>query len=389
MAPWSRKGDNAVKIRLQRSIVGTLAACAQLLAAPDSVAQPKDIGQIPSAQISASAQPAPITQPKSRWLPVPWSELPGLHDDPLFEAWNAWLKSCEKPQTVFAQVCSEVRRMSITSRDEQINWLKTRLQAYRVEAHVADEAGLLTAYFEPVLQGSRTATPEFKVPLYRPPAGQAPNKPWFSRKDIDNLPEARAALQGREIAWVADPIDALVLHIQGSGRIQLAATPGAQQIRLAYAGTNGQPYKSVGRWLLDQGEISDATWPGIKAWVVQNPLRLQELLWANPRVVFFREEAVNAADTQTGPRGAQGVSLTPGRSIAVDPGSIPYGTPVWLSSAGPQLSLNKLVIAQDTGSAITGAVRADYFAGIGAEAGELAGRLKQPLKLWVLWPKTP
>ena len=104
-------------------------------------------------------------------------------------------------------------------------------------------------------------------------------------------------------------------------------------------------------------------------------------------MVFFREEALSASDADAGPRGAQGVALSAGRSIAVDPGSIPYGTPVWISSAGPQTQLQQLVIAQDTGSAITGAVRADYFAGSGAQAGELAGRLKQPLQMWVLWPK--
>jgi membrane-bound lytic murein transglycosylase A len=268
--------------------------------------------------------------------------------------------------------------------------------SYRVEALQGEDAGLLTGYFEPIFQGSRTPGGDFKVPLHRPPQLLNVRKPWFSRKEIDTLPEAQAALKGREIVWLADPIDALVLHIQGSGRIQLAspnaaAGAGPQQIRLAYAGTNDQPYKSVGRWLLDQGEVRDATWPGIKAWVDQNrqnPARVQELLWSNPRVVFFREEALTDGDPQGGPRGAQGVPLTPGRSIAVDPGSIPYGTPVWLASSGPQTVLNKLVIAQDTGSAIVGAVRADYFAGIGAEAGELAGRLKQALKLWVLWPKT-
>ena len=112
---------------------------------------------------------------------------------------------------------------------------------------------------------------------------------------------------------------------------------------------------------------------------------MQEMLWSNPRYVFFREEPL--PDVDTGPRGAQGVPLTPGRSIAVDPQSIPYGTPVWLSSTGPQTSLNRLVLAQDTGTAIVGAVRADWFAGWGPEAGELAGRLKQPLRLWVLWPR--
>ncbi len=144
---------------------------------------------------------------------------------------------------------------------------------------------------------------------------------------------------------------------------------------------------SIGRWLLEQGAIRDATWPGIKSWAMRNPQRVQELMWANPRVIFFREEGLPPQDAAFGPRGAQGVPLTPGRSIAVDPASIPYGTPVWLTSPGPTANLRKLVLAQDTGSAITGAVRADYFAGWGAQASELAGRLKQPLKLWVLWPK--
>jgi len=156
---------------------------------------------------------------------------------------------------------------------------------------------------------------------------------------------------------------------------------------LAFAATNDQPYRSVGRWLLDQGLVRDASWPGIKAWLAQNPQRVQELLWSNPRVVFFREEALSELDAAFGPRGAQGVALTPGRSIAVDPLSIPYGTPVWMASQGPQTSLQKLVLAQDTGSAITGAVRADYFAGWGPQAADLAGRLRQPLQLWALWPK--
>ena len=160
---------------------------------------------------------------------------------------------------------------------------------------------------------------------------------------------------------------------------------------LAFAGSNEQPYQSVGRWLLDRGLIRDASWQGIKAWIVSaqqsNPRLVQEMLWSNPRYVFFREEVRSAADADLGPRGAQGVPLTAGRSIAVDKDSIPYGTPVWLASAGPNGSLQRLVFAQDTGSAIVGAVRADYFAGTGAEAGDFAGRMKQGLRLWVLWPR--
>ena len=156
---------------------------------------------------------------------------------------------------------------------------------------------------------------------------------------------------------------------------------------MAFAGTNDHPYQSIGRWLLDQKLTKDATWPGIKSWIAQNPRRTQELLAQNPRFVFFKEEALNGAEALLGPKGAQGVPLTPGRSIAVDPGSIPYGTPVWLSSQGAQVSLQRMVLAQDTGSAIVGAVRADYFVGSGDAAGDMAGRLKQDMKAWVLLPR--
>jgi membrane-bound lytic murein transglycosylase A len=204
---------------------------------------------------------------------------------------------------------------------------------------------------------------------------------------METLPAARQALRGKELMYLADPVDAMVLHIQGSGLMNVTEPDGRQRmVRMAYAGTNDQPYKSIGRWLLDQNLIRDASWPGIKDWINRNPSRVNELLWQNPRVVFFKEEAL-PGENPPGPKGAQGVPLTAGRSIAVDRSSIPYGTPVWLRSQGPVTSLDKLVLAQDTGTAIVGAVRADYYAGSGPAAGELAGRMKQPLQLWVLWPK--
>ena len=332
--------------------------------------------------------PPPLMQGRSRWTPVRWVELPGFADDALNEAWNAWLKSCERPGPVFAALCPDVRRLSIASAGEQRGWMVQRLQPYRVEPLQGSSEGLLTGYYEPVIQASRQSAPGFGVPLYAPPAGIGRQKPWYSRQEIDTLPAARSALRGREIAYVADPLDALVLQIQGSGRLRLVEPDGSQRVvRLAYAATNDHPYRSVGSWLLQQGALRDASWPGIKAWAAQNPQRINELLWSNPRTVFFREEPLSELDAGFGPRGAQGVALTPGRSIAVDKESIPYGTPVWLASSGPLLNLQRLVLAQDTGSAITGAVRADYFAGWGTEAGELAGRLKQPLRLWALWPR--
>lgn len=336
----------------------------------------------------AAPLPLAISRARSRWVAVRWAELPGFRDDNLHEAWNAWLKSCERPLPVFAGLCPEIRLLSLASGFEQRSWMTRRLQPYRVETPVGAAEGLLTAYFEPVLQASRLARPEFPIPLYRPPERLAARKPWYTRKEMETLPEAKAALRGQEIAWLADPVDALLLQIQGSGRLQMLEPDGQQRtVRLAYAATNDQPYVSVGRWLLDQQLVRDASWPGIRSWVALNPQRVNDMLWSNPRTVFFREEALSEFEAGFGPRGAQGVPLTPGRSIAVDPQSIPYGAPVWLASKGPSAQLQRLVLAQDTGSAIVGAVRADYFVGWGAQAGDIAGSLKQPVRLWVLWPK--
>ena len=332
-----------------------------------------------------------IMQTHSRWVSVSWDQLPGLQQDSLGQAWRAWVKSCERSATMappLAALCPQAVALSGADNATQRAWMMRSLQPYRVESLQGESQGLLTAYYEPVFDASRTPSSAFNAPLFAPPTNLASRKPWYTRKEMDTLPEAKAALNGRALVYLADPVDALVLQIQGSGRIRVQQADGSfRTSRLAFAGTNDQPYKSVGKWLLDQGLVKDATWPGIKAWIARNPQRQQELLWSNPRVVFFREEALSETDADAGPRGAQGVALTAGRSIAVDPGSIPYGTPVWISSSGTQAQLQQLVIAQDTGSAITGAVRADFFAGSGAQAGELAGRLKQPLQMWALWPR--
>jgi membrane-bound lytic murein transglycosylase A len=370
------------------AIVGTLWGCAS--APPYNPAPPAAIGAAAPGALAGDTGPLPpaLQRGKSRWVPVRWADLPGFADDPLFEAWNAWIKSCERPGPSFAALCGDVRRLSIGTGEEQRAWMMQRLQPYRVEPLDGASEGLLTGYYEPLLDASRLPAPGYGVPLFRPPAGLSPSRPWYTRQQIDTLPEAQAALRGHEIAYLVDPIDALILQIQGSGRLRITEPDGSRHlVRLAFAGTNDQPYQSVGRWLLEQGATRDATWPGIRAWLAQNPQRMNQLLWSNPRFVFFREEPLSALDAAFGPRGAQGVALTPGRSIAVDAASIPYGTPVWLASSGPLVKLDRLVLAQDTGSAIVGAVRADYFAGSGPAAGELAGRLKQPLELWVLWPK--
>lgn len=369
-----------------------LTACSS----PEKKPTPQTAITPPKAPVQEAATapenaPTVLIKPKSRWLLASWSDLPGFNTDNFNEAWVAWRQNCARNLPNTQRLCADVRRLDGQPSALQKAWVMENFQPFRVEhlnAAAAPANGLLTAYYEPVFEASRTPRPGFEVPLYGVPANLKARSPWFSREEIAKLPAAQAALKGKEIAYIASPVDAMVLHIQGSGRLWLTERDGRRtQIRLAFAGTNQHPYQSIGRWLLDQNLTKDATWPGIKAWLAQNPRRINELMWRNPRFIFFKEEALLGAEALLGPKGAMGVPLTPGRSIAVDPGSIPYGSAVWLSSGGPQTSLNRLVFAQDTGSAILGAVRADYFVGSGDAAGEVAGRLKQDMTAWVLLPR--
>ncbi len=391
-------------------IVGSLVACGsgprqravvddEVRPSPSApaVATPRaDTPRASGALAGLPGTPSPQQTYRSRWVLASWSDLPGWPDDPLHEAWNAWLQNCERPGPLFGPLCPDVRQLLLASDDDRRLWMMAHLQPYRIETLDGATDGLLTSYYEPLLEASAQRRPGFEVPLYAPPEGLAElrraGRMWFTRQEIDTQPQAQEALRGREVAWLADPIDALVLHIQGSGRVRITNANGQVRVlRLAFAGSNEQAYQSVGRWLLDRGLIRDASWPGIKAWISStqssNPRLVQEMLWSNPRYVFFRPEQRNATDADLGPRGAQGVPLTPGRSIAVDKDSVPYATPLWLTSTGASANLQRMVFAQDTGSAIVGAVRADYFAGTGVEAGEWAGRVKQNLRLWALWPR--
>lgn len=329
---------------------------------------------------------------RARWVPVDWLDLPGWYDDRTAELWPALLRSCERPAPEWVPLCAEALRQPPATDATARDWLQKRLQPYRIEAvDGSGDAGLITGYFEPLIDATRTPRGAYRIPLHLPPPDLATRRPYWTRQQLDTLPAAQTSLRGRELAYVADPMDALILQIQGSGRLQVADSEGSRKlVRMAFAGHNEQPYKSVGRWLIDQGEMraEQASWPAIKGWAHKNPKRVNELLWSNPRVVFFREEPL--PDPAIGPRGAQGVPLTPGRSIAVDPQSIPYGTPVWLDTTEPLGStpMRRVVMAQDTGSAIVGGVRADFFWGWGEAAEQQAGRMKQPLKMWALWPRS-
>jgi membrane-bound lytic murein transglycosylase A len=382
-------------------ILGTLVAAVAALVACSSTAPAPPAATVPAPPRAADAQSPPvrddlgaatIERPHARWVAVRWSDLPGWDGDHVGEFWTAFLRSCERPAPAWLEACTKARQGGTGMRGEGAmrDWMQQQLRPYRIESLERDPVGLATGYFEPLVEASRAARRGFRFALYAPPADLATRSPYWTRKQLETLPAAQKSLRGNEIAWLRDRLDALLLQVQGSGRLVFVDDPGrpATIVRVAYAAHNDQPYRSVGRWLIEQGELraSDASWPAIRAWARQNPARVDEMLHSNPRFVFFREEPL--PDPALGPKGAQGVPLSPGRSIAVDPQSVPYGTPVWLDTTEPLATrpLRRLVVAQDTGSAIVGAVRADYFWGWGDDAEAAAGRMKQPLRMWALWP---
>ena len=242
------------------------------------------------------------------------------------------------------------------------------------------QEALFTGYFEPELNGSMHPTDRFRYPLYRMPDEARDANPWLTRREILTGEAMRG--RGLEIAWVDDPVELFFLQIQGSGRIRL---PGGRMLRVGYGGANGHPYRSIGAELVRRGIYSahQVSAQVIRSWVRRNPVAGAELLMHNPSYVFFRE--VRLATDSTGPLGAMNRPVTALRSIAVDPAFTPLGAPVWLEKDG-QGKMRRLMIAQDTGSAIKGAQRADIFFGTGDAAGQAAGRLRDPGRMLVLLP---
>jgi membrane-bound lytic murein transglycosylase A len=373
---------------LVAGILGIAAGCA-VPAPPETDANATTAAVVPV--LAKMREPIAITRARSRWMPVSWSELPGWSDDRTRELWPALLAGCVRPADGWARVCKLASALQPADDAQARDFLQRTLQPYRVESLAGDSTGMATGYFEPYLSASRVPRGAMQVALWRPPADLATRKPWWTREQLDTLPAARASVRGHEIAYVADPLDALLVQVQGSGRLRITEADGRERLlRLAYAGHNDHTYRSIGRWLVEHGELraEEASWDTIRDWARRYPKRINEMLWSNPRVVFFREEPL--PDESVGPRGAQGAPLTPCRSVAVDPLSVPYGSVLWLDTTEP-LSvqpLRRAVMAQDTGSAIVGAVRVDYFWGWGAHAEQQAGRMKQPLRLWALWPRS-
>lgn len=355
--------------------------------------------------MSAPPKPAPAG-PILR--PVLFAALPGWQQDDLREAWPAFHSTCDamarKPE--WKEGCVAARLVDPADGPAIRQFFETYFTPWQVFNPDGSDNGLVTGYYEPLLRGARRRGGNFQIPLYRTPddlltvdlssiypelkgmrlRGRLSGKkvvPYAARADITET----GMLNGSELVWVDNAVDAFFLQVQGSGRIQLADS--GETVRLAYADQNGFPYKSIGRYLVDRGELSmdQASAQGIKAWAAAHPGRLPELLNANPSYVFFREEKL--PDPSKGPKGALGVPLTPLRSIAIDPKFVPLGAPVFLSTeaATVEPTLHRLVMAQDTGGAISNAVRADFFWGFGAEAGEKAGRMKQRGMMWVLLPR--
>lgn len=239
---------------------------------------------------------------------------------------------------------------------------------------------LFTGYYEPELDGSLRPTPRYRYPVYREPRAAKVSNPWLTRREIETGDFMRG--KGHEIAWVDDPVELFFLQIQGSGRIRL---PDGSRIRVGYGGSNGHEYRSIGVELVRRGifDVHQVSAQVIKNWVKRNPEKGRELLFHNPSYVFFRR--IDHIPAESGPLGAMNRPVTPKRTIAVDPAYVPLGAPVWVEKEGAS-SFNRLMVAQDTGSAIKGPQRADIFFGTGDAAGRAAGRLRDPGRMVVLLP---
>lgn len=250
---------------------------------------------------------------------------------------------------------------------------------------VALGTGLLTGYYEPELRAALAPDARFRTPLRAPPPGLGPGALLPPRAEIE-----AGALDGLALplAWVEDPADAFFLQVQGSGRLRL---PGGTVLRIGYAGRNGQPYRAIGRILIERGAVprEAMSMQAIRAWLAAAaPEEARALLRENPAYVFFR--VTGGVPPEQGPVGTLGVPLRPGRSLAVDPAEVPLGAPVWVEARDPVdgSPIRRLAVAQDTGGAIRGRARGDLFFGWGPEAEARAGRMQdRAARFWVLLPR--
>ncbi|WP_148714931.1 murein transglycosylase A [Chitinolyticbacter meiyuanensis] len=343
----------------------------------------------------------PTSQPVARYQLTDWSALPQTADTDLVAGFDAWRRHCSKArESAFKPVCADAAKIAPDAAAIRA-FLQSRLTPYALRNDDGSDSGLITGYYEPVYPGSRERSAAASVPVYGVPddlitvelasiypelkgkrlRGRVEGRKLVPYPDAGTI--QREGLATPALAWLTDPVDLQFMQVQGSGRVRLAD---GSELRLGYADQNGHPYKPVGRWLVEQGVLpaSEVSMQSIRQWARANPTRLAELLASNPSFVFFR----TLPASNDGPIGAMGVALTAGYSLAIDPKAVPLGSPMLIATTTPDgAPLQRLAAAQDTGGAIRGQVRADFFYGTGDAAGELAGRMKQPGKLWLLWPK--
>lgn len=365
----------------------------------------------PPAAAPPEPTPPPVAAPAAaavaQFRPAGWQDLPGWQEDDPSAAWSALLASCSAlgAREQWRQVCTAAALITKPSREAARRFFEQSFTPYQVISAEDGEEGLITGYYEPLLRGSRTRSSRYRFPVYGVPddlivvelaglypelksmrlRGRLEGRKLVPYPDRAGIEGAETPLRGKEIAWVDDEIDLFFLQIQGSGRIQLDT---GETMRVGYAEQNGHPYRSIGRILVQRGELAleQASMQSIKAWARSNPDKTSALLNANGSYVFFRELPA----TGSGPPGSLGVPLTARRSIAVDRRHVPLGAPVFIATTWPNTKrpLNRLMLAQDTGGAIRGPVRADFFWGHGEGAAREAGRMKQRLRMWLLLPNT-
>ena len=381
-----------------RRLSAALAALA-LLAGCAQPAPRLPVGAAPSDPI-----PWPVPKgPGPAMTPVRFEHLPGWQLDHVAAAVPSFLASCTQFRSAPAQrlggtgeaafragtgaqwknLCDAARALPPGDDAAARKFFEANFQPFGLSAD-GSSTGLFTGYYEPEIKGSRTATGRFQFPIYRRPSDLLPGRgTYLSRTQIENGGLRRKNL---EMLYLADPIDAFFLHIQGAGRVVL---PDNRVVRVSYDGQNGQPYVPIGRILVDRGEmkLEEVSMQSIRAWLVAHPKDAKGVMNQNPSYVFFRELAGVTADA--GPPGSLGVPLTPMRSVAVDKSFIPLGAPVWVDTQDPLdgTKLQRLMMAQDLGGAIKGPVRTDIFFGWGPDAEERAGRMRQQGTEFVLLPK--
>jgi len=334
---------------------------------------------------------------------VGFSALPGWSQATLSQSLRAFLVGCGRPQRPLLVACELAALVPAGDEAAARQFFESQFTAYALRSSTAGEIGLLTGYYEPVIDGARTQDGEHRFPVHGVPDDLIVVDLASVNPDVRNM-RLRGRLEGRRlvpywsraeiearnnelpapiIAWTNDPVELFFLQIQGSGQIRLAD---GERLRIGYADQNGHPFRSLGRYLVERGEMTldQASMQNIKAWAAANPHKLREALNVNPSYVFFRE--VKGLE---GPFGALNVPLTAGYSLAIDRRFVPLGAPVYLATNYPlsEERLERLMAAQDTGGAIRGVVRGDFYWGSGPEAGAQAGRMRNQAKMWLLWPR--